>query len=132
MARFGLSVEDLQTVVQYAIGGDPVTQILDGEKTFGLTVRLNDSARSSPDVINRLLVDTPDGQRIPLSMVAKVEATDGPSSSTANPASATSPSSSACASAISAARWPRPVPRSSAPWRCRPATPSSGMGSSTR
>jgi len=77
-ARFGLSVEDVQTVVQYAIGGDPVTQVLEGEKTFGLTVRLNDAARSSPDVIGRLLVDTPDGQRIPLSMVAKVEATDGP------------------------------------------------------
>ncbi|NUA26426.1 efflux RND transporter permease subunit [Cupriavidus basilensis] len=77
-ARFGMNVSDIQSAVQFAIGGDAVTNILEGEKTFGLSVRLNDQARNNPDVINRLLVDTPDGQRIPLSMVAKVEATDGP------------------------------------------------------
>ncbi|KDP84550.1 efflux RND transporter permease subunit [Cupriavidus basilensis] len=77
-ARFGMNVSDIQSAVQFAIGGDAVTNILEGEKTFGLSVRLNDQARNNPDVIGRLLVDTPDGQRIPLSMVAKVEATDGP------------------------------------------------------
>ncbi|MGT2493440.1 efflux RND transporter permease subunit [Cupriavidus basilensis] len=73
-----MNVSDIQSAVQFAIGGDAVTNILEGEKTFGLSVRLNDQARNNPDVIGRLLVDTPDGQRIPLSMVAKVEATDGP------------------------------------------------------
>ncbi len=77
-ARFGMNVNEVQSAVQFAIGGDAVTNILEGEKTFGLSVRLHDAARNNPDVISRLLIDTPDGQRIPLSMVAKVEATDGP------------------------------------------------------
>ena len=55
-ARFGMNVSDIQSAVQFAIGGDAVTNILEGEKTFGLSVRLNDQARNNPDVINRLLV----------------------------------------------------------------------------
>ncbi|CAJ0814349.1 Cobalt-zinc-cadmium resistance protein CzcA [Ralstonia wenshanensis] len=77
-ARFNINVSDVQNLVQYAIGGAPVTQILEGEKSFGLAVRLNQQARASYDAIRELLIDTPDGQHIPLSMIAKVEMTDGP------------------------------------------------------
>lgn len=77
-ARFGINVADIQNLVTYAIGGTPVTNILENEKTFGLALRLNESSRDNVGDIQRLLVDSPDGSRIPLNMLAKVEVTDGP------------------------------------------------------
>jgi cobalt-zinc-cadmium resistance protein CzcA len=77
-ARYGVNVADIQTVVANAIGGAPVTNFLEDEKTFGIAVRLNEASRNDiPDVSN-LLVDTPNGQKVPLSMVARVQLTDGP------------------------------------------------------
>lgn len=77
-ARFGLNVTDIENLVLNAIGGNPVTSMLEGEMTFNLAVRFPELSRNTLDKLRRLLVDTPDGQRIPLSMVAQVELTDGP------------------------------------------------------
>jgi len=77
-ARYGVNVADIQTVVANAIGGAPVTNFLEDEKTFGIAVRLNEASRNDiPDVTN-LLVDAPNGQKVPLGMVANVRLTDGP------------------------------------------------------
>ena len=77
-ARYGVNVNDIQTVVANSIGGAPVTNFLEDEKTFGVAVRLNEASRNDiPDVSN-LLVDTPNGQKVPLAMVASVKLTDGP------------------------------------------------------
>ena len=77
-ARYGVNVSDIQNVVTYAIGGSPVTNILENEKTFGLSLRLKENSRDNVVDIRRLLVDAPDGSRIPLSMLATVEVSDGP------------------------------------------------------
>ena len=77
-ARFGLNVSDVENLVQNSIGGNPVTSILEGERTFDLAVRFPDADRDLPEKLKYLLVDTPDGQRIPLNMVADVKLTDGP------------------------------------------------------
>jgi len=77
-ARFGLNVSDVENLVQNSIGGNPVTSILEGERTFDLAVRFPEADRDLPEKIKYLLVDTPDGQRIPLDMVADVKLTDGP------------------------------------------------------
>ncbi len=77
-SRYGVNVSDIQTMVANAIGGAPVSNFLEDEKTFGIAVRLNEASRNDiPDVAN-LLVDTPSGQKVPLSMVASVQLTDGP------------------------------------------------------
>jgi cobalt-zinc-cadmium resistance protein CzcA len=77
-ARYGVNVNDIQTVVANSIGGAPVTNFLEDEKTFGVAVRLNEASRNDiPDVTN-LLIDTPNGQKVPLGMVANVRLTDGP------------------------------------------------------
>ena len=77
-ARYGVNVNDIQTVVANSIGGAPVTNFLEDEKTFGIAVRLNEASRNDiPDVTN-LLIDTPNGQKVPLGMVANVKLTDGP------------------------------------------------------
>lgn len=77
-ARYGVNVSDVQTIVANAIGGVPISNFLEDEKTFGIAVRLNEASRNDiPDVSN-LLIDTPSGARVPMSMVAKVQLTDGP------------------------------------------------------
>ena len=77
-ARYGINVNDIQTVVANAIGGAAVTSLLEDEKTFGIAVRLNEGSRNDVADISHLLVDAPDGTKIPLSMVATVQLTDGP------------------------------------------------------
>ena len=73
IARYGLNVQDVQDVVETAIGGKQITQMLEGEKKFGVVVRLN--ARIAPqdlDEIKNITVSTPDGQRIPLAQLADI------------------------------------------------------------
>lgn len=77
-ARYGINVSDIQTVVANAIGGAAVTNLLEDEKTFGIAVRLNQGSRNDVTDIGRLLVEAPDGTKIPLLMVATVRLTDGP------------------------------------------------------
>jgi cobalt-zinc-cadmium resistance protein CzcA len=77
-ARYGLNVSDIENVVLGAIGGNPVSQVQEGEKLFDLVVRLPPEDRATLDQIKRLLVDTPDGQRVPIERVADIKLTDGP------------------------------------------------------
>ncbi len=77
-ARYGINVNDIQTVVANAIGGAAVTNLLEDEKTFGIAIRLNEGSRNDVSDISHLLVDAPGGASIPLSMVATVQLSDGP------------------------------------------------------
>lgn len=77
-ARYGINVNDIQTLVANAIGGTSVTSLLEDEKTFGIAIRLNEGSRNDVADVSRLLVDAPDGKVIPLSMVATVQLSDGP------------------------------------------------------
>ena len=77
-ARFGVNVSDLQNVVANAIGGGVATTVLEGERRVDVTVRLPTSERSNIDKLGVLLVDAPDGSRIPLNMLARIEQANGP------------------------------------------------------
>ncbi len=77
-SRYGINVNDIQTIVANAIGGTPITNLLEDEKTFGIAVRLNEASRNDVLDVSKLLVDSPTGAAIPLSMVAKVSLSDGP------------------------------------------------------
>ncbi len=77
-SRYGINVNDIQTIVANAVGGAAVTNLLEDEKTFGIAIRLNEGSRNDVADIGRLLVDSPNGLAIPLSMVATVQLTDGP------------------------------------------------------
>ncbi|MGH8460940.1 MAG: efflux RND transporter permease subunit [Stenotrophobium sp.] len=76
--RYGLNVSDIENVVLNAVGGNAQTQVLEGERVFDLALRLPQNARSDPAEIRRLLVDAPDGSRIPIGEVADVSIVDGP------------------------------------------------------
>ena len=75
-ARYGLKVADIQDVIETALGGKQATEIWEGEKKFAVVVRLPEEQRQM-DNIKNILVDTPDGQRIPLDQLATVSIKSG-------------------------------------------------------
>ena len=77
-ARFGVNVSDLQNVVANAIGGGVATTVLEGERRVDVTVRLPTTERANIDKLGVLLVDAPDGSRIPLNMLARIVQANGP------------------------------------------------------
>ena len=79
IARLGLNVEDVQSVVEAAVGGKTVTQIYEGDKYFDLQIRYPEPRRDSVEAIGAILVRTPGGARIPLSQVADIAMLEGPS-----------------------------------------------------
>jgi heavy metal efflux system protein len=79
IARYGINVADVEAVISAAVGGQAVTQVIQGEKLFDLVVRMQPQFRSDASEIGNLLVGTPDGQQIPLSQLASITQGNGAS-----------------------------------------------------
>ena len=79
IARYGLNVADINSLIQTAIGGDVATQVVQEEKQFDLVVRLEQRYRDNPQEIGNILVATPAGQQIPLKEFADIQVTSGAS-----------------------------------------------------
>jgi cobalt-zinc-cadmium resistance protein CzcA len=79
IARYGLNVADINSLITTAIGGDVATQVVQGEKQFDLVVRLDHQYRDNPEEIGNILVATPAGQQIPLKEFADIKVTNGAS-----------------------------------------------------
>ncbi|HEV2596481.1 MAG TPA: CusA/CzcA family heavy metal efflux RND transporter [Sphingomicrobium sp.] len=79
IARYGINVDDVNGLVQTAIGGDVATQVVQQEKEFDLLVRLQGQYRDNPIAIGNILVATPGGQRIPLKDLADISISNGAS-----------------------------------------------------
>jgi CzcA family heavy metal efflux pump len=77
-AAAGLTAQDLAETVEVAFNGHVAGQILDEQRTYDVLVRLDDRARASVASIERTLVDTPGGGRVPLAQVAEVRLDAGP------------------------------------------------------
>ena len=73
IARFGLNVDDVNTIVETAIGGKAASQVIQGEQQFDLLVRMQEPFRNDMDSIKNLLIATPDGQHLPLSQFADIQ-----------------------------------------------------------
>jgi len=78
-ARHGLNTGDVESVVAAAIGGQALTQVFEGEKSFALTVRWQAPYRSSLAAIRAIAVTAPDGSSIPLGQIAQISEESGPS-----------------------------------------------------
>lgn len=79
IARYGLNVDDINGMIQTAIGGDVATQVIQGEKQFDLVVRLDHQYRDNAEEIGNILVATPGGQQLPLKEFATIQVTNGAS-----------------------------------------------------
>jgi len=78
-SRYGINVGDVGAVVQAAIGGQAVTQVLEGDRRFDLVVRWLPQYRQSLDAIRQIRVSTPAGTSIPLSLVSDIKTAEGAS-----------------------------------------------------
>jgi len=79
IARYGLNVSDINTLVETAIGGTAATQVIQGERQFDLEVRMQEPFRKDMDAIQNLLIATPDGSYLPLRQFADVKVENGAS-----------------------------------------------------
>ena len=76
-ARFGINVADIQDAVQTAVGGNAVSQVLQGEARYDVVVRYQEPYRKTQDAIARVRLLSPSGERVSLAQLAKVEVKDG-------------------------------------------------------
>ncbi|MBQ35962.1 MAG: CusA/CzcA family heavy metal efflux RND transporter, partial [Gemmatimonadaceae bacterium] len=77
-ARYGVDVADVLQVVQTAIAGTQATTVLEGFRRFDLVVRLPEWARANAATVGDLLVTAPEGERVPLRLLARIEPVEGP------------------------------------------------------
>lgn len=78
LARYGLTVDDVNQVVESALGGAPVGNTIEGRQRFSISVRLGQEFRSSLESIKRIPISSAAMGEIPLSAVAEVRFEDGP------------------------------------------------------
>ncbi len=76
-ARYGLAAADVNATIQAAVGGAALTQVIEGDRRFDLTVRFPERFRNGPDAIRSILLAAPDGTRVPIGQIADVETRDG-------------------------------------------------------
>jgi CzcA family heavy metal efflux pump len=77
-AAYGLQAGKLNESLETALDGRIVADILEGQRTYNLVVRLNESSRANVAAIRDILIDTPVGGKVPLSLVADVRESKGP------------------------------------------------------
>lgn len=78
LARHGLHVSFVADLVETALNGVEVTEVREGERLTSVLLRLPERYRQSVDAISGLLVDTPAGNRVPLSDLARIARDEGP------------------------------------------------------
>lgn len=78
LAKHGITLADFNSFVSVNLGGETVSQVYEDKKSFNLVVRAADCDRGSMERIKDLMIDTPDGGKIPLTEVAEVKSTTGP------------------------------------------------------
>jgi len=75
-ARFGINVADIQDAVQTAIGGNPVSQVLQGEAVYNVVVRYQKPYRDTKEAIQNIRLLSPTGERVSLAQLTKVQVRD--------------------------------------------------------
>src|ERR1700677_2988529 len=76
-ARYGINVADIQDAIQTAVGGNAVSQVLQGEERYDLVVRYQEPYRDTKEAIENIRLLAPSGERVSLAQLCKVSVTDG-------------------------------------------------------
>jgi cobalt-zinc-cadmium resistance protein CzcA len=77
-ARYAIRTEDINRMIETAVGGKIVTEIIEGNRRSPVLLRYPEAARSSPQALGRLLIETPAGAKVPLTLLADLKEVDGP------------------------------------------------------
>jgi len=75
-ARFGINVADIQDAIQTAVGGNPVSQVLQGEAVYNVVARYQKSYRDTKEAIQNIRLLSPSGERVSLAQLTKVQVRD--------------------------------------------------------
>jgi cobalt-zinc-cadmium resistance protein CzcA len=78
LARYGISAESVNTLIETAVGGKVVSEVVEGSRRSPVLLRAPESARASAQTIARLLVATEGGARVPIGELATIREADGP------------------------------------------------------
>ncbi len=78
IARYGIRTEDINRMIETAVGGKVVSEIIEGNRRSPVLLRYPAAARSSPPALGRLLIETPGGARVPLALLVDIKEVDGP------------------------------------------------------
>ena len=78
LAKYGISLHEFSEFVNVCLAGEAVSQVYEKGKSFDLTVRVKDNLRDEMEKIRNLMIDTGDGQKIPLNYVAEIRSAMGP------------------------------------------------------
>jgi len=77
-ARYGLTIADVQQAVSSGIGGEMVTENIEGRERYPVNVRYNRDFRDNVEELRRVLIATPSGAQIPIEQVARISFSRGP------------------------------------------------------
>ena len=78
LARYGVSKDDIQSIIEMAIGGKAASQVYEEERKFNLVVRYDKPFRDNEESIGKIKVPTDNGQMIPISELATIKTITGP------------------------------------------------------
>ena len=76
-ARYGINVADVQDAIESAVGGSAVTQVLDGEARYDVTVRYSPQYRATPEEISNIRLVAPSGERVSIGQLTTLHTSDG-------------------------------------------------------
>ena len=110
-ARYQINVADVQDAIQTAVGGNALTQVLQGEARYDLVMRYLPQYRNTKEAIENIRLLSPTGERVSLAQLCTIEERDGASEVYREATNGISRSNTACATAIWAARWRKPCGR---------------------
>ena len=78
IARYGLTVGDVQEVLEVALGGMPLTTTVEGLERYAVNLRYSRDFRENLDALREIIVPTPTGAQVPLGQLAKIEIVHAP------------------------------------------------------
>jgi copper/silver efflux system protein len=78
IARYGLAIEDIQMIIESAIGGESITTTVEGRERYPVSVRYAREFRDDPERLKRVLIPTMNGAQVPLGQLAELRLTSGP------------------------------------------------------
>ena len=78
IARYGLAIDDIQMIIESAVGGESVTTTVEGRERYPVSVRYARELRDDPEKLKRVLIPTMNGAQVPLGQLAELRLTSGP------------------------------------------------------
>ncbi len=78
IARYGLAIDDIQMIIESAIGGESITTTVEGRERYPVSVRYARELRDDPEKLKRVLIPTMNGAQVPLGQLAELRLASGP------------------------------------------------------